>query len=263
VKNGQNPEMAYTQVHYLKGYFLLHYLCENVGEDSFFILLRHYIHDLYHGQLVNSLDFLTLYFAKHFSPASSCEHEENVNKICNDWLDTKELHPSVARKYTTLSGPMLDAVELAARVWVNDYGKIRKRAKSSIKKASSINTIQSNAYKLLPEQIVLFLEKLLSSDVMINNEGLSALWIKFQFDKCNADIQHRWCELVVKHRFSDGFPFIKKFLQDHQAMGIYLYGEMALLKHKKLHTLAMDTFNELRSEMDPSTIDNVSQILSG
>jgi hypothetical protein len=30
---------------------------------------------------------------------------------------------------------MLDAVELAARLWVNDYGKIRKRAISSIKKA--------------------------------------------------------------------------------------------------------------------------------
>ena len=36
VKNGQNPEMAYTQVHYIKGYFLLHFLCERIGQDNFF-----------------------------------------------------------------------------------------------------------------------------------------------------------------------------------------------------------------------------------
>ena len=44
VKNGQNPQMAYTQVHYLKGYLLLHFLSGSLtgGYDSFFEFLRHY-----------------------------------------------------------------------------------------------------------------------------------------------------------------------------------------------------------------------------
>ncbi len=59
VKNGQNPQMAYTQVHYLKGFFLLHHLCQAVGgEVHFFAFLRHYAQDLFHGKLVHSTDFL-------------------------------------------------------------------------------------------------------------------------------------------------------------------------------------------------------------
>ena len=46
VKNGINPESSCTQVHYLKGHFLLKYLCDMVSTEKFFALLRKYIHEL-------------------------------------------------------------------------------------------------------------------------------------------------------------------------------------------------------------------------
>ena len=41
VKNGLNPVAGMTQAHYLKGYFLLHYMLEMVGDkEDFYSLLK-------------------------------------------------------------------------------------------------------------------------------------------------------------------------------------------------------------------------------
>lgn len=41
VRNGLNPVAGMTQAHYLKGYFLLHYLMETVGnKQEFYLLLK-------------------------------------------------------------------------------------------------------------------------------------------------------------------------------------------------------------------------------
>ena len=131
--------MAYTQVHYIKGissdgvyvlenpisqlyvllkyfplprvfiirfslfssgYFLLHYLCEKVGEDNFFQLLRHYIHDLHHGKLVHSTDFLALYFEKYPLPNKSSN--ESIQETCLNWLDTDILPAWIGEKYQSI-----------------------------------------------------------------------------------------------------------------------------------------------------------------
>ena len=44
-------------------------------------------------------------------------------------------------------------------------------------------------------------------------------------------------------------------------MGLYLYGEMALSKSKILKSMAFNLFEELKSEMDPSTSLNLCQML--
>ena len=93
------------------------------------------------------------------------------------------------------------------------------------------------------------------------HKGLVQLNQMFQFQSCNADIQHRWCEFIVKYCFKDGYDFLKKFLREHQAMGLYLYGEMTLSKSKTLKSMAFNLFQELKSEMDPSTSLNLYQML--
>ena len=41
VRNGLNPIAGMTQAHYLKGYFLLHYLMEIIGcKEEFYLLLK-------------------------------------------------------------------------------------------------------------------------------------------------------------------------------------------------------------------------------
>ena len=44
-------------------------------------------------------------------------------------------------------------------------------------------------------------------------------------------------------------------------MGLYLYGEMTLSKSKTLKSMAFNLFEELKSEMDPSTSLNLYQML--
>ncbi|NWR71773.1 AMPO Aminopeptidase, partial [Centropus unirufus] len=53
VKHGLKAEKSFMQVHYLKGYFLLRYLARTVGEDSYLVCLRKFVHK-FHGQLVLS-----------------------------------------------------------------------------------------------------------------------------------------------------------------------------------------------------------------
>merc|ERR1719483_410293 len=64
VKNGLNPMAGMTQAHYVKGYFLLHYLLQLCGDrNQFFDLLKDYI-IIYFGQLVSSTHFIDLFYSK-------------------------------------------------------------------------------------------------------------------------------------------------------------------------------------------------------
>ncbi|VCX39249.1 unnamed protein product, partial [Gulo gulo] len=47
------------QVHYLKGYFLLRFLAQRLGDETYFAFLRKFVHT-FHGQLILSQDFLQL-----------------------------------------------------------------------------------------------------------------------------------------------------------------------------------------------------------
>ena len=52
-----------TQAHYVKGYFLLHYLLQLCGDrEQFLSLLRTYIRT-YYGQLVSSTHFIDLFYS--------------------------------------------------------------------------------------------------------------------------------------------------------------------------------------------------------
>ncbi|GAB5579759.1 aminopeptidase O isoform X1 [Prionailurus iriomotensis] len=59
VKHGLNPEKVFMQVHYLKGYFLLRFLAQRLGDDTYFAFLRKFVHT-FHGQLILSQDFLQM-----------------------------------------------------------------------------------------------------------------------------------------------------------------------------------------------------------
>ena len=79
---------------------MLHYLCEKVGQDNFFQLLRHYIHDLHHGKLVHSTDFLALYFEKY--PLPNKTSDESIQETCLNWLDTDILPAWIVEKYQSI-----------------------------------------------------------------------------------------------------------------------------------------------------------------
>ena len=50
---------------------------------------------------------------------------------------------------------------------------------------------------------------------------------------------------------------IKTFLTEHQSMGIYLYGELFGSDNEYYRNIGRQMFEELRHEMDPTTVVNV------
>ena len=81
------------------------------------------------------------------------------------------------------------------------------------------------------------------------------------FRERNADIQHRWCELAILCGWKSESSFIKDFLIEHQAMGIYLYSEMMISQDPEWCQLAKSIFDEINLELDASTRSNIQNIL--
>ncbi|KTG40806.1 hypothetical protein cypCar_00001936, partial [Cyprinus carpio] len=87
VKHALNPEKPFMQVHYLKGYFLLKFLADQVGEEKFLDFFKVFV-GKFHGQLILSQDFLQT-LLDTFPGMSS--RGITLEAIISDWLDTPEM----------------------------------------------------------------------------------------------------------------------------------------------------------------------------
>ncbi|XP_069632531.1 aminopeptidase O isoform X5 [Haliaeetus albicilla] len=74
-------------------------------------------------------------------------------------------------------------------------------------------------------------------------------------------VRHRWCELVVKHKYVPGYGDVEKFLREDQAMGVYLYGELMVNEDAKQQELAHKCFAAAREHMDASSAKVVAEML--
>ncbi|XP_055646601.1 aminopeptidase O isoform X2 [Falco peregrinus] len=74
-------------------------------------------------------------------------------------------------------------------------------------------------------------------------------------------VRHRWCELVVKHKYVSGYGDVEKFLREDQAMGVYLYGELMLNEDVKQQELAHKCFAAAQEHMDTSAAKVVAEML--
>ncbi|KAA0713929.1 Aminopeptidase O [Triplophysa tibetana] len=59
VKHALNPGKPFMQVHYVKGYFLLKFLADQVGEENFLLFIKTFVRK-FHGRLILSQDFLQM-----------------------------------------------------------------------------------------------------------------------------------------------------------------------------------------------------------
>ncbi|KAJ6669620.1 hypothetical protein lerEdw1_000169, partial [Lerista edwardsae] len=74
-------------------------------------------------------------------------------------------------------------------------------------------------------------------------------------------VRHRWCELVIKHKYTAGYRDIENFLKEDQAMGVYLYGELMVNEDAKQQALARRSFATIRDQMDVSSAKVVAEML--
>ncbi|XP_073874116.1 aminopeptidase O isoform X10 [Macaca fascicularis] len=202
IKHGLNPEKSFMQVHYLKGYFLLRFLAERLGDETYFSFLRKFVH-AFHGQLILSQDFLQMLLE---NIPEEKRLELSVENIYQDWLES------------------------------------------------------SGIPKLLPDQLVLLLEHLLEQKTL-SHRTLQSLQRTYHLQDQDAEVRHRWCELIVKHKFTKAYESVERFLQEDQAMGVYLYGELMVSEDARQQQLARRCFERTREQMDRSSAQVVADML--
>ncbi|XP_009462335.1 PREDICTED: aminopeptidase O [Nipponia nippon] len=230
VKHGLKAEKIFMQVHYLKGYFLLRSLARTIGEASYLASLRKFVHK-FHGQLVLSQDFLSMLLE---DIPEQKESGLTVESIFQNWLDTSGI-PKVTK-------------------WMQTNQRVRKSGKKKRKQDEAV------FQKLLPDQLVLLLESLLEEKTLCPRI-LQCLEKTYQLREQDAEVRHRWCELVVKHKYVPGYGDVEKFLREDQAMGVYLYGELMVNEDVKQQELAHKCFSAAREHMDASSAKVVAEML--
>ncbi|XP_029058517.1 aminopeptidase O isoform X4 [Monodon monoceros] len=248
IKHGLNPDKVFMQVHYLKGYFLLRFLARRLGDDTYFSFLRKFVHT-FHGQLILSQDFLQMLLE---SIPEEGRLELSVENIFQDWLESSGIPQPLQRE--RLAGAECGLVrQVSAEVakWVRVNRRPRKRKRKETEEVLE---------KLLPDQLVLLLEHLLEQRTM-NPRTLQRLERTYHLSEQDAEVRHRWCELVVKHKYTEAYRNVERFLQEDQAMGIYLYGELMVSEDARQQHLARRCFELSKEQMDRSSAEVVAEML--
>ncbi|XP_041926271.1 aminopeptidase O isoform X1 [Alosa sapidissima] len=253
VKHGLNPEKPFMQVHYLKGYFLLKFLASFTGHEQFLAFLRLFV-SLYHGRLVLSQDFLRM-LLDHFPDVK--RRGLTLEGIYADWLDAPGIPKWLTEESAAwLQSPLVTEVQQEVTKWIHfsrGHGKGTKRKRGD-------PCLKVNFKEMGPEQTVLLLEMLLEEEKM-SAGVLQTLERTYDLRTQDAEVKHRWCELVVKHKYSAAYKDVEDFLIDNQAMGVYLYGELMLQEDGRQQALARRCFSRAQEHMDPAALAVVSEMI--
>ncbi|XP_072173128.1 aminopeptidase O-like [Diadema setosum] len=258
VKNGLNPDKWFLQVHYLKGYFLLCHLAKHLSFDKMLSFICLYVHR-YHGQLVLSRDIFQLLFETY--PELTC-HGITMENIYSDWLDKPGMPTSLTAEMFSESNALIAQVKQEFDKWVafnKSHMKSKSRKKKKRKLMQSGEVPSSN---LTADQLILLLEYLLDV-VAMAPRTLAELKGAYHLTRQNAEVRHRWCELVVKHKHKESYNDVSIFLWEDQAMGVYLYGELMASEDSQQQDLARQCFQAVAMEMDRGCYRTVHEMLYG
>ncbi|XP_077200691.1 aminopeptidase O isoform X4 [Paroedura picta] len=285
IKHGLNTGKTFLQVHYLKGYFLLRSFAGKAGEAAYFAFLRKFVQD-FHGQLILSQDFLHsllkeipqltgygLSVENVFQEWLDCSGIPKIRMYCSlggdspwDWSSFSSSTRLIVTSCQQLQFPLLEESQawqegrLAQQVneevakWIQVNQRARKRSKK--KRQCEEDVFQ----KLLPDQLVLVLEHLLKEKTLCS-KMLECLQKTYHLREQDAEVRHRWCELVIKHKHTTGYGDVETFLKDDQAMGVYLYGELMVNEDANQQELAYKSFAAVRGQMDVSSAKIVAEML--
>ncbi|KAK5871053.1 hypothetical protein PBY51_003955 [Eleginops maclovinus] len=243
VKHALNPDKTFMQVHYLKGYFLLRFLASQVGEQQFINFFRLFVKK-YHGQLILSQDFLQMLLITF----PDLEREGlTISAIHADWLDRPGIPKWLYERSAVWSqARLVEEVKAEVVKWIllsqSHQGKGRKRKRIEPK---------VNYKELTSEQLVVLLELLLEEEEL-SVPTMLALQRTYSLQNQDAEVQHRWCELVVKHAYTQAYRDVEHFLVHYQAMGVYLYGELMVQEDPQQQALARRCLSLVQEEMDQS-----------
>ncbi|XP_034548526.1 aminopeptidase O isoform X2 [Notolabrus celidotus] len=243
VKHALNPDKAFMQVHYLKGYFLLRFLASQVGEQQFINFFRLFVKK-FHGQLILSQDFLRMLLITF----PDMERKGlTLSAIYAEWLDQPGIPEWLYERSAEWSqARLVEEVKAEVVKWIllsqSHQGKGRKRKRMEPK---------VNYKEVTSEQLVMLLELLLEEEEL-KVATMRTLQRTYNLQNQDAEVRHRWCELVVKHVYTQAYGDVEHFLVHEQAMGVYLYGELMVQENSKQQALARHCLSLVQEEMDQS-----------
>ncbi|XP_042542610.1 aminopeptidase O [Dipodomys spectabilis] len=248
VKHGLNPEKTFMQVHYLKGYFLLRFLARTLGDETYFSFLRKFVH-MFHGQLILSQTFLEMLLE---NIPEEKRQELSIENIFQDWLESPGIpKPLQTERQAGAECGLARQVGAEVTKWIRVNRTPPKRKRGEPEEVFE---------KLLPDQLILLLEHLLQQKTL-NLRTLQSLQRTYNLHKQDAEVRHRWCELVIKHKYSKAYKHVERFLQEDQAMGVYLYGELMVNENARQQQLAHKCFALTKEQMDRSSAEVVAEML--
>uniref|UniRef100_A0A8C7VYQ9 Aminopeptidase O n=1 Tax=Oncorhynchus mykiss TaxID=8022 RepID=A0A8C7VYQ9_ONCMY len=245
VKHALNPEKTFMFCICLvfdvpscsDGYGLCVFLASKVGLEYFLHFFRLFIKK-YHGQLILSQVGATVLL-----------QSLTLEAIYADWLDRPGV-PKVSCMVGTYCMQLYWPerayyIDVEVAKWIGlspSVGKGRKRKKAGL---------NVNFKEVMPEQLVLLLEILLEEEEL-SVTSLHTIKRTYDLPKQDAEVRHRWCELVVKHKYAQAYGDVEHFLIHDQAMGVYLYGELMIQEDSRQQALARRCFSLVQNEMDQS-----------
>ncbi|XP_018413369.1 PREDICTED: aminopeptidase O [Nanorana parkeri] len=251
VRHGLNADKAFMQVHYLKGYFLLRYLANIMGQEAYFSFLKKFV-TKFHRQLILSQDFLHM-LLNHFPEQN--KHGLSVELLYKIWLDTPGMpQPLLEESQAWDEKRLVQQV----REEVSKWTRLNKRNRRSTGRKRQHEEEFHN--QILPDQLVLLLDLLLQENTLCA-KTLQCLKTTYSLQEHDAEVRHRWCELVIKHKYTAAYKDVEIFLLQDQAMGVYLYGELMLNEDARQQELAHRCFAVVRDQMDVSCVKVVREML--
>lgn len=178
--------------------------------------------------------------------------ELSVESIFQDWLESSGIpQPLQTERQAGAECGLARQVGVEVEKWNRVSRRPRKRKRRGTEEVFE---------KLLPDQLVLLLERLLEQKTL-NPRTLQRLERTYHLPQQDAEVRHRWCELIVKHKYTKAYKNVERFLQEDQAMGIYLYGELMLSEDARQQQLARRCFELTKGQMDVCSAQVVAEML--
>ncbi|KAF2362543.1 Peptidase M1 leukotriene A4 hydrolase/aminopeptidase C-terminal [Trinorchestia longiramus] len=245
VVNGLQKDKPFLNVHYIKGFFFLKYLCGQVGELNFIKFLKKFVLN-FHGLLITSKNFIE-YFCAEFPELSACKSE-----LVLEWLQSpgvneqlKNMNDAASMETCLSEAHCAFWTKLTSRKPVKDYER----------------SLKEIGHLYYPERIQLFLEYLLEYNGHLTKQTMLAIEQLYDLEHQNSDVRHGWCELIIKHNYRPASRSVEKFLAGDQAMGIYLYGELMISGAQFWQALAKRMYQILKDNMEENTKINICEML--
>ncbi|PJF16673.1 Peptidase M1, membrane alanine aminopeptidase domain-containing protein [Paramicrosporidium saccamoebae] len=233
-----DPDDAFSEVPYEKGYLLLYTLEELVGAAKFEVYFKAHI-EKFAGESIDTHQFKA-FIMEYFLDDSI--HQQLIEFPWDEWLHGTGLGPSTP----TFNDELAIPCRLLAEAWIEN---------------DAANEIDFSSFRVW--QKIMFLDNLLDAKYVLSAETIDKLAHEYQLPNCtNMEILVKWYILCIKSRAEHYYEVAAQHAATHGVMGhsrsIYnaLYQSGPVGKY-----LALETFYTHRAVYHPIAANMISKDL--